>query len=304
MAASYQTKGAGATLRVRESGTPYKTNNDNQPVETEIVGASELSYDEQRERDRLEKLVERAFYEAGRALFQLRGQKLYRSTHKSFDEYCRERFAFTRRHVDYLIAGSQIVDNLIEVDCYRNSTPEMRTNRSHILPTNEYQVRPLAKLEPSEQRECWCQAVEAAGNKVPSNQVVKSIVDKIRERTKIPIPYSEGEVCIIIPKDNPELKGKSGHWCIISNVNEYSCSIMTWDGEYMVKPENLKSLELLEDDTAAMQELCKRLRHLNSIDKIDDIERSILQAMGKRTKPLTPVQEEVLALIEKAYGVG
>ncbi|WP_127081265.1 hypothetical protein [Dulcicalothrix desertica] len=71
----------------------------------------------------------------------------------------------------------------------------------------------------------------------------------------------------------------------------------------MMKPENLKSLDLLDSDTAAMQKLCERLRRLNGIKKIDDIERSILQAMGKRTKPLTPVQEEVLALIEKAYGV-
>lgn len=303
MAVSYQTKDVGASLRVREPGAPYRTNNDNQSTEAEIVGALELTYDEQRERDRLEKLVERAFYEAGKALFQLREQKLYRSTHKSFDEYCRSRFAFTRRHVDYLVAGSQVVDNLMEVDCSQTSTPEMRTNRSHILPTNEYQVRPLSKLEPSEQRECWHQAVEAAGNKAPSNQVVKSIVDKIRERTKIPIPYSEGEVCTIITKDNPDLKGKGGHWCIVSSVNEYSCSVITWDKEYMVKPENLKSLELLEDDTAAMQVLCKRLRRLNSIEKIDDIERSVLQAMGKRNKPLTPVQENLLSLIEKAYGV-
>lgn len=52
-----------------------------------------------------------------------------------------------------------------------------------------------------------------------------------------------------------------------------------------------------------MQDLCNRLRCLNSIEKIDDIERSILKAMEKRTKPLTPVQEKVLALIEEEYGI-
>ena len=130
------------------------------------------------------------------------------------------------------------------------------------------------------------------------------IFDKIRERTKIPVPYSKGEICKIIIKDNPDLKGKGGHWCIVGDVYEFSCQVLTWDGEFIMKPENLKSLDMLEDDSAAMQELCSRLRRLNSIEKIDDIERSILQAMGKRTKPLTPVQEEVLTLIEKAYGVG
>lgn len=90
----------------------------------------------------------------------------------------------------------------------------------------------------------------------------------------------------------------------MGEVYEFSCQILTWDGEFTVKPENLKSLNMLEEDTAAMQELCSRLRRLNSIDKIDDIERSVLQAMGRRNKPLTPVQENLLSLIEKAYGVG
>ncbi len=147
----------------------------------------------------------------------------------------------------------------------------------------------MTKLEASEQKECWRLAVEEAGGKLPSNKSVKNIVDRIRERTKIPIPYKSGEVCTIITKDNPELKGKGGHWCIVDNVYEFSCSVLTWDGEFTMKPENLRSLDMLEDDTAAMQELCTRLRRLNSVKKIDDIERSILQAMGKRTRPLTPV---------------
>ncbi len=65
---------------------------------------------------------------------------------------------------------------------------------SQILPTNECQVRPLARLEPSQQRECWRQAVKAAGDKVPSGRQVKDIVDRIRERTKVPNPYREGEI--------------------------------------------------------------------------------------------------------------
>ncbi|OKH53237.1 hypothetical protein NIES2101_11665 [Calothrix sp. HK-06] len=94
-----------------------------------------------------------------------------------------------------------------------------------ILPTAEGQVRPLTKLEPKELQECWSSAVKVAGGKVPSGKIVKSIVDKIRERTKIPIPYSEGEACIIISKDNPDLRGKNGHWCIVTNVHEFSCQV-------------------------------------------------------------------------------
>lgn len=260
----------------------------------EVTDFPELSYDEEQERERLEKLVERAFYEAGKGLRALRNKKLYRSTHTSFENYCRERFGFERRQPYRLIEAADVVDNLIS----------MCPTRTHLLPTNEYQVRPLTKLKASEQKECWRLAVEEAGGKLPSNKSVKGIVDRIRERTKIPVPYKSGEVCTIITKENPELKGKGGHWCIVDNVYEFSCSVLTWNGEYTMKPENLKSLDLLDSDTAAMQQLCTRLRRLNNIDKIDDIERSVLQAMGRRNKPLTPVQENLLSLIEKAYGVG
>ena len=54
-----------------------------------------------------------------------------------------------------------------------------------VLPTSERQVRPLAKLEPSQQREVWQQAVAEAGGKVPSNRLVKSLVDQIKERTEM-----------------------------------------------------------------------------------------------------------------------
>lgn len=113
MAVSYQTKGVGAFLRVKESGTPYITNTGGQSDD-------ELSYDELREREQLERLVERAFYEAGRALKQLRDRRLYRDSHETFEEYCKERFAFTRRHVDYLVAGSQVVDNRQENKLFSN----------------------------------------------------------------------------------------------------------------------------------------------------------------------------------------
>lgn len=58
----------------------------------------ELTNEELKERHRLELKVERAFVEAGAALRQLRDKRLYRSTHKNFEEYCRDRFNFQRSH--------------------------------------------------------------------------------------------------------------------------------------------------------------------------------------------------------------
>lgn len=185
------------------------------PVAVEVVAETpvvddELSYEEERDRLHLERKVERAFYEAGKALRELRDRRLYRSTHRTFEGYCRDRFGFTHRRINYLIAGSQVVENLqmgtigsqtqenekmgtigsqIQNGTQGESLPdqemgtngaqtEMGTNGLQILPTNERQIRSLVQLEPEQQREVWQQAVTEAGGKVPSGRIVKNIVDR------------------------------------------------------------------------------------------------------------------------------
>ena len=69
------------------------------------------------------------------------------------------------------------------------------------MPTNERQLRFLAKaeLEPSVQADVWQQAVEQAGNKIPSGRIVKDVVDRIRERTIIKIINLN---CVLINPQN------------------------------------------------------------------------------------------------------
>lgn len=83
----------------------------------------ELSYEEERDRLHLERKVERAFYEAGRALRELRDRRLYRSTHKTFEAYCQERFGFSRIAAHYKIAAIEVVENLL-TNGYQNETSE------------------------------------------------------------------------------------------------------------------------------------------------------------------------------------
>ncbi|WP_254433094.1 MULTISPECIES: hypothetical protein [unclassified Dolichospermum] len=135
-----------------------------------IFTTRELTKEEEGERFRLERQVERAFSEAGKALRQLRDRKLYRNSHKTFDEYCKDRFSYNRSRSYQLIDAASVVDNLEEC-------PQI----VDILPTAEGQVRPLTKLEVEEQVRCWQEAVEAAGGKVPSGRIVKSIVDKLQK---------------------------------------------------------------------------------------------------------------------------
>jgi hypothetical protein len=197
------------------------------------VEVPELTDQEIRDRLYLERKVERAFFEAGKALAELRDRRMYRSTHKTFEEYCRDRFGHSRRQSYLLMDAAVVFDNLVE-KCDRND---------HILPTNEWQIRPLTKLDPDTQPEAWQQAVESAKGKVPSHRIVKDVVQRIMERTQVPNTYQIGEVCQILTKDNLELRGKSGCWAIVTAVNNFSCTVRTWDGELTVGVQHLKSFQ-------------------------------------------------------------
>ncbi|MBW4566046.1 MAG: hypothetical protein KME32_34210 [Mojavia pulchra JT2-VF2] len=263
-------------------------------VDVAALEVPELTSEEQRDRLHLERKVEHAFYEAGKALMELRDRRLYRSTHKTFEEYCRDRFGYSRRQPYLLMDAAVVFENL----------KEKCDPLDHILPTSERQVRPMIQLEPQEQQEVWQQAVEVAGNKIPSGRIVQDIVDRIRERTPIPNPYRVGEICILVPKDNPDLRGKGGFWGVVTHVGEYSCTLQTWDGDYTVKIEHLKSLELLDEDCLFMEQLCMRLRQLNAVASRDPSVDWLLQGLGKQAKPyLSSLQAKLLAAVEKEYKI-
>ena len=294
------------------------------------VEIPELTEQEINDRLHLERKVERAFFEAGKALAQLRDRRLYRSTHRIFEEYCRDRFGYTHRRVNYLIAGSVVFDNIVtgtncsqneEVDktgtncsqngeadetgtnCSQNEEVDKnRPNPSRILPTNEGQVRPLAKLEPQQQVKVWQRAVQEAGGKVPSARIVTDVVQQIMERTRIPNTYQIGEVCQILAKNNPELRGKGGCWGIVNHVGEFSCTVKTWDGEYTVGLQHLKSYNYLPAECEQIHSLSDRISRVY-FDSLEETVKSLLQSLGKVNRAyLTAVEEKLLNVLESEYG--
>lgn len=59
-----------------------------------------------------ERVIERGmttFVEVGEALADIRDSKLYRASHKTFDEYCRERWGFDRTYAYRLMDGAKTV---------------------------------------------------------------------------------------------------------------------------------------------------------------------------------------------------
>ncbi|MBE9048518.1 hypothetical protein IQ255_29760 [Pleurocapsales cyanobacterium LEGE 10410] len=261
--------------------------------ELAVLPIAPLTTEEEGDRLHLERKVERAFYEAGMALMQLRDRRLYRSTHATFEDYCRDRFDYVRRRSYQLIDAAKIYNNLSE-KCEQIV---------HILPTREGQVRPMSQLNAEEQVLAWETAVEEAGGKVPTGKIVKDVVQRIKDKERPPITLRVGEVCFLIAKDNPELRGKSGCWCIVSEVYEFSCSVATWDNEYILRPEHLQSLEYSQDECKQMENLGVRMSELHQTGNLDEAALWILNGLAKLKTPyLTILEEKLLALLELEYG--
>ena len=156
-----------------------------------------LTLEEENERLRLERQVERAFYQAGLALQTLRDQKLYRSTHKTFQEYCQDRFNFSRSYSYRLINAVEIVDNISK------NVANWQQNSNNILPTTESQVRPLKSLPSAElQSIAWSKAVEKALGRVPTAKIVKEVVQQLKNKghTHKPEPTKR-----FVPLKNPSI---------------------------------------------------------------------------------------------------
>lgn len=78
------------------------------------------------------------FIEVGTALLEIRDQRLYREQYRTFEEYCRERWELKQSRAYQLMDSAKIIENL--------------SSTIVELPRTESQARPLAKLEPEQQR--------------------------------------------------------------------------------------------------------------------------------------------------------
>jgi len=271
-------------------------------VEGETVVAAileELSEDEERERRRLELRVERAFYEAGAALRELRDRRLYRSTHKTFEEYCRDRFGFSRRHPYRLIDAALVVDNL----CPNGTQGSLGTNWTQVLPTSERQVRDLISLEPELQRQVWQRAVEIAQGKVPSGKIVKGIVEQIQECPipTEPLPYTKGDV-VRICRGGAELRRHLGYWGIIKNVGYTECMvhITLKDEDVRCKENQMRKIE--QSKAKLLREVSDRVANLARCN-LDPVVWAGLQAINQQEE-ITQIQLNFLTWAENCYGIG
>jgi len=143
----------------------------------------------------LEATIERGlqtFVDVGNALLEIRDGRLYRQTHGTFEDYCRERWGFTDRRARMLMSAAETV-GVLETG---TTVP--------VLPSTERQARPLTALPPDAQREAWQRAVETAPDGKMTAAHVQRVVDEQRHPTLRPsmaVHYSSETPEWLTPSD-------------------------------------------------------------------------------------------------------
>ncbi len=263
-------------------------------AKVEVV--EELSPEEEADLFRLELKVERAWDEAARALRELRERRLYRSKYKTFEEYCRDRFGFTRQSANFKIAAADVMENLTTFSC-------------QILPTKETQVRPLTKLKSDEQPQVWEEAVKQNGGKVPSERVVKDavlrhvgIIARLKEKSP-PLPeFTQGDVVEIKTRKRSPLNPFNGMWGTIKHVGSFSYTVRLSIVKDVQQCKEEEMIKVDDEYTADIRAISARIEWLVQNFDLEPIEYDILNNL-QRSKCFTPKQLMLLAYLEQQYGI-
>lgn len=263
-----------------------------------------LSAEQSQLRSQLIERVGNAFYVSGMALLQLKEERLYRSTHFSFDEFCQDIFGYSSDYAYLKMAAAKVYQNLI--DNLPPSLGKPTNGRQQILPTRQRQLRPIvkAKLDEAAQIEVWQMAIALAEEKVPSNSIVTEAVNLYLAEDNTQLnPFVEGEICQIVVRGNNKLKGKTGSWCIIEEVNDSNCIVNTWNDQLEVPINNLESRDFDEEQYRAIEDIGVRMTNLHNTGKLDQAALWVLDGLAKLDSPyLTTLEEKLLQVIEAEYG--
>ena len=133
-----------------------------------------LNKDELNELERCEVVIKQGlqtFVEVGQALLTIRDKKLYRSSFRTFEEYCDVKWEIGKAYAFRLIGAAEVISNL--------------SPRGDILPQNEKEARPLTSLEPEIQQQAWAAVVEQHGSDITAPKVREVVSDFIQVNNEI-----------------------------------------------------------------------------------------------------------------------
>lgn len=215
---------------------------------------TDLTDDEIERRHHLERKVERSFYDAGKALAELRDSRLYRDKWGTWEHYIADRFGFRRNYANKQIAAAEVVDSLIQNYEVQGTNRTLSGTVTGTLPTTETQVRPLVCLEPSDRATVWKIAVDKANGKIPTEKLVKETVKEFLNRDAVANPYQLNQIV--------QIKGKKG-WFVVYHVGEFTCTCRdVIGGETIARHFDLKEIALPKEQRQFAVGLQARLADL------------------------------------------
>ena len=109
-----------------------------------------------------------AWYNVGCAIWEIRERKLYKPDYKTFEEYCKERWGWSRRHCDQVASASRIIQLL----------PDAKTRTA--VPISRAAATELGKV-PEEERPA---VIAEASKATPKGKTISSMA--IRSATPPP----------------------------------------------------------------------------------------------------------------------
>lgn len=140
----------------------------------------------------MEAVIERGlqtFIEVGAAIGTIRDRRLYRTTHDTFEAYCRERWGWSASRARQLIGASEVATKLETVTI--------------VTPANEAQARELARVPEEKRPQVWEEAVSAAssnGSGAPKPTAAQ--VRAAAERHIAPPPDAETATIVTLDADD------------------------------------------------------------------------------------------------------
>ena len=160
--------------------------NQNEPVK-------DLSTQEEKRLEQLEDVVVenfKTFVQVGQALAEIKERKLYRMKALTFEKYCKELFDIAKSRAYQLIEAADVVQNV-------HNCGRFDDDRKSLLPLNEGQARPLAKLRPEQQLAVWQAAVESAPKgKLTASHVQKVVKQYLGEKIQKTVHKAQKEVAV------------------------------------------------------------------------------------------------------------
>ena len=143
---------------------------------TEVITILPLTDEERARLKTLENDIDEnmsAGLKLGMAIAEIKVRQLFRETHETWEAYIKDRFGIARRTAFQYMASASVF-RLVH-DCAPTD----------VLPSNEYQVRPLLKLTEDKASDAWKQAVETAPDgKITGSHVARVVANILGEQIR------------------------------------------------------------------------------------------------------------------------